>query len=104
MVVEQHVDPPPISLIKSKHDDNLNNDFVKQQLRRDPISEKSDLCEFKMTLFGNGNLEELLLFVCNSSMTIEDSVTMEPSAKSQLLSTLGRGEALCHFYLLSSDV
>ena len=68
------------------------------------MSEKLDLCEFKMTLFGNGNLEELLLFVCNSSMTIEDSVTMEPSAKSQLLSTLGRGEALCHFYLLSSDV
>ena len=44
LVIEQHVDQPPISMIKSKHDDKSDKDFVKIKLSRDMSSEKSDLC------------------------------------------------------------
>ena len=71
LVVEHHMELPPIPLIKSKHDDKLDKDFVKLKLRRDPTPEKSDLYEFKMALFNNGNPEEFLLFVCNFNMTIK---------------------------------
>ena len=42
-------------MIKSKHDDKSYNDFVKLKLRSDPTSEKSELYEFKMALFDNGD-------------------------------------------------
>ena len=48
-VVQLHVDPPPPPLIKSKHDDKLEKDFVNIKLRRDPTSEKLDRYEFKWT-------------------------------------------------------
>ena len=35
---EQHVDPPPIPLIKSKHDHKLDKDFLKLEWRRDQMS------------------------------------------------------------------
>ena len=53
--VQVQVDPPPIPMIKSKHDDKSYNDFVKLKLRSDPTSEKSELYEFKMALFDNGD-------------------------------------------------
>ena len=56
-VVQVHVEPPPTPLIKSKHDDKLDNFFVKLKFYRDPTSATSDLCEFKMALFGNGDQE-----------------------------------------------
>ena len=46
-VVQLHMDPPPIPLIKIKHDDKLEKDFVKIKLHRDLTSENSDLYEFK---------------------------------------------------------
>ena len=85
-MVEQHVDPPPTPLIKINHTDNLDKDFVKLNLRRDPTSDKSDLYEFKMALFDNGDPEEFLLFVCNLNMTIEATGTMEMAAKVQYIS------------------
>ena len=33
-VLHVHMDQPPIPLIKIKHDDNLDKDFVKLKLRR----------------------------------------------------------------------
>ena len=68
-VVHFHVEPPPTPLRKSKHSDKLENDFVKIKLRRDPRSERSNLYEFKIALFDNGDLEEFLLFICNSNVT-----------------------------------
>ena len=53
-----HVEPPLRPLIKSKHDDKLDKDFVKLKLRRDLTSENLDIYEFKMALFGNGETEE----------------------------------------------
>ena len=58
------------------------------------MSEKSDLYEFKMALFGNGNPEELLLLVRNFQITLEESVALAVSVKIQYLCTLLRGEAL----------
>ena len=54
-MVQQHVDPSLNLLIKSKHDDNFDKYFVKLKLFRDLTSEKSDLYEFKMALFDNGD-------------------------------------------------
>ena len=49
-VVQQHVDPPPTTLIKNKHDDKSDKNFVKIKLRRYLTSEKSELYEFKIYL------------------------------------------------------
>ena len=50
-----HVEPPPIPLIKSKNYDKSDKYFVKINLRSDPTSQESDLYEFKMSLFDNGD-------------------------------------------------
>ena len=52
------VEPPPTPLIIIKHDDNLEKDFVKVKLHRDPTSENLGVYEFKMTLFYNGDRED----------------------------------------------
>ena len=65
-----YVGPPSITLIKSKINEKSDTYFVNIKFRRDPMSEKSDLYEFKMALFDNGNPEELLLFVCNFNMNL----------------------------------
>ena len=62
-----HVEPPTIPLIKEKHDDKSDKYFVKLKLRRDPTSPSSDLYEFKMSLFDNGNSE---YFYCLSVTSI----------------------------------
>ena len=62
-LVQLHVEPPPITLIKGKHNDKSEKDFVTMKLRRDPTSENSDLYEFKMSLFYNGYQEDV--FVCS---------------------------------------
>ena len=45
-VVNFNVEPPPTPLIKSKHNDKLEMDFVILKLRRDPTSENLDLYGF----------------------------------------------------------
>ena len=60
-----HMDQLPIPLIKSNNDMKVEKYSVKIELRRDLTSEKSDLCEFKMTLFDNGEPEEFFLFLRN---------------------------------------
>ena len=50
-LVQLHVEPPPTPLIKSNHNDNPGNYFVKMKLRRDPTSENSNVYEFKIALF-----------------------------------------------------
>ena len=54
-MVEQHVETPTTPLIKIKHDDKSDNDFVKLKLRRDTTLDKSDVYEFKIALFKNGD-------------------------------------------------
>ena len=61
--VQMHLDPPPITIIKSNNNVKLDKYCVKTKLRSDPTSEKSDLYDFKMSLFDNGYPEVFLLFI-----------------------------------------
>ena len=65
-----HVDPSEIPLIKENHDGKSDKYFLKLKLRRYPKSSTSDLYEFKISLFDNGEPENVLLFVCNFKMTL----------------------------------
>ena len=98
------MEPPLTPLIKSKHNDNQDKDFVKLKLHRDTTSEKLDLYELKMALFNNGKTEEFLLFVRNFNMTLEASGNMYPAGNDQYPRTLVSGEALRQFESLYSDV
>ena len=64
-MVQIHVEPLPITLIKNKNHTKAKKDRVKKKFCRDSTSEKSDLYELKMALFDNGKPEELFLFVKN---------------------------------------
>ena len=78
---QPHVEPPSITLIKEKHDGKSEEYFVKLKLCRDPTLTLSDLYEFKMLLFGNGELEGFLLFVSNFNMNLAASGKLEVDAK-----------------------
>ena len=83
-----YVEPPPIPPIKEKHDVKSDKYFVKLKLLRYPTLYTSDLYEFKMSLFDNGEPGEFLLFVINFNMTLAASGTLEAGAKYQYLHTL----------------
>ena len=61
-LLQLHVYPTPITLIKGKHDDKPGKDFVKMKLRRDPTSKKSDLYESKIALFYNVYREDCFVW------------------------------------------
>ena len=103
-ITQSHVDPLPINLLKELHDGKSDKDFVKLKLRIDPTSSTSDLYEFKISLFYNGEMEEFLLFVRNFNTTLAASGTMDADAKFQYLCTLVHREALHKFDSLSADV
>ena len=103
-VVQLHMEQPTTPLIKSKHDDKSENNVVNIKLRWDPTSEKLGLYEFEMALFDISNPEEFLLFVRNFNMTLKVSGTFQADTNTQYLRTLVRGEVLCQFDTLSSDV
>ena len=84
----------PYPLIKSINNAKLENDCVKIKLRSDPMSEKLDPYEFKMSLFDNNDPKEFLLFLQNFQMTLESSGDISASAKIQYLHTLLRGKVL----------
>ena len=94
-----HVKPPSTHLIKSKHSDNLDNDFVRIKLRGDTIPEKS----FNMDLFENDKPEEFLLFVHNFNTTLAASGTLTTEAKVQYLHLIVHVKALLQFYALYDD-
>ena len=60
-----HVKPPLVPLIKGNDDDIRDKDCAKIILRMNPMSQKSDIYEFKMALFDNGKPQNLLLFIRN---------------------------------------
>ena len=71
-----HIDPPHIPLIKEKYNGKSYKDFVKLKLRRDPTLRTSDIYEFKMSFFENGEPEEFLLSVRNFNTTLPVSGTL----------------------------
>ena len=98
------MDTPPTPLNKIKNDAKLDKEIVKTKLRRNPTSEKSDLYEFKIDFFDNGELEEFFLFVRNCQITLDDSVAIAASAKIQYHHTLLRAKELCQLDVLYVDV
>ena len=78
--------------------------YVKLKFHIYPKSSTSDLYEFKMSFFGHGDPEEFILFICNFSMTLAETGTLDMDTNIQYLHTTGNGEALCQFDLLSADV
>ena len=82
-MTQEHVEPPPILLIKSRHENNLDKGLVKLKLRRDPTSNMLELYESKMAFFDNGDPEEFLLFVRNFNITLVASGTLTTGAKNQ---------------------
>ena len=101
---QPHVDHLRISVIKDKHGGKSDKDFVKLKLSRDPKLSTSDLYEFKMSLFENGEPEESFLFVRNFNKTLKTSRLLEADADFQYLCNIVHREALRQFDLLSSDV
>ena len=61
-LLQVHVDPTPITLIKSKHNDKSEKDFVKLKLCRDQNSSKLDLYELKIALFGKSEPEQFFVY------------------------------------------
>ena len=78
----------PIALIESKNNRKSDKYCVKIKLCRDPTSEKSDLYEFKIALFENGDTEEFLFFVRKFQMNLKASETFAASANIHYLCTL----------------
>ena len=85
------MEPPTKPLIKSKHGDKSDKDFVNIKLRRDLTSEKSDLYELKMALFEKGKIEEFLLFIHNFNMNLKELGMLETAKKVQYIHTIVRG-------------
>ena len=61
--------------------DKSDNEFSNIKFCRYPMSEKSDLYEFNLTLFDNGDPEEFLLFVRKFNMTLKASQMLQAGAK-----------------------
>ena len=89
-IVQVHVEPPPIPLIKSKNDEKSDKYCAEIKLRRDPTSENSYLYGFKFSLFDIGDPEGLLLFISNFNITPKASGTLVSGAKVQYVRTLVR--------------
>ena len=82
-MTQAHVEPPPILPINSKSNGKSDKYIVKLRLCRDPTSGTSDLYEFKMSLFDNGDPEDYLSLMKNFNMTLVVSGTLETGAKVQ---------------------
>ena len=65
-----HVDPPLIALIKETHGGKSEKYFVKIKLRRTRTSSTSDLYEFKISSFDNGDPEEFYCSRVTSILTL----------------------------------
>ena len=99
-----HVEPPTIPLVKETSTDNSHGDYVRLNLRRDPMSSTLDLNEFRISLFDHGEPEDFLLFFRNFQINLAATGTLETEDKVQYLRKLVRGEALRQFDLLYADV
>ena len=75
-----HVEPPTIPFIKKNSTGKSDGDYVKLKLRRDPIYSTFDICEFMMSLFDHGELEEFILFLKSLHTILPAIGTLETKA------------------------
>ena len=99
-----HLEPPPIPLIKQIYTGKLGLDYVKINLLRDPTSITSDLYVFRMSLFDHGDPEEFLLFIRNFQTTLAATGNIETEANLQYLRTIFQVRALSPFESRFADV
>ena len=99
-----HMKSPRILRIKSMNNDRSDKYCVQIKLRRDMMSQNSDLYENKMALFDNGDPEEFLLFIRNFNMFLKKSGKLTARANIQYLCTLVCGKALRQFDTFSDEV
>ena len=62
-MIQAHVEPPPIPLIKGTYYGKSEKYFINLKLRRYPVSSTSDLYESRMSLFDNGEPEAFFVRV-----------------------------------------
>ena len=101
--ISDHLEPPPIPLIKETTTCKSYGYYVKLNLSRYPMYSTSDPYEFRISFFDYGELEEFLLFIKIFLMNRGAMGTLETEAKVQYVCMLVRGEALSHFDLVSAD-
>ena len=82
--INPHIEPPPITLIKEKHDGNSDKYLLKLKLHRDPTFPTSDLYEFKMSLFDNGYPKE---FFCSFITSTQPSRHQGSSRRAKNINT-----------------
>ena len=87
----EHVEPPPITLIKETYNGKSYKYFFRIKLCRDLSSSTSDLYEFSMYFFEHGDPEEFLLFILNFNMALATTGKMDMDENIQYLHTLIRG-------------
>ena len=96
--------PPLITLIESNNNAKLYKYCIKFKLRRETLSEKSDMYGFKMALFYKGNTEESFLFIKNFKISLKASGTLAASANIQCFRALLHDKALCQLDTFSVEV
>ena len=75
-MMQVYVEQTPILLIKGKYNGKSDKDIKKLKFCIYSASSTSYLYEFKMLFFDKGDLEDFLLFVHNSNMTLAASRTI----------------------------
>ena len=101
--VQIHVDPPPITLIKSKNYMKKEKDSVKIISFRSYVG-KSRHVWIKNGLFDKDKLKDLLLFMRNFKITLDASGPLSENAKLQYLHTIIHGEAQYQFDTFCAQV
>ena len=79
VLVQNHVDPPPIPLIKSNVDTKLKKYYVKTKLCRNSMPNTYGMYELKVSKYDNGETKGF--FQINYQMTLELSGSINSSEK-----------------------
>ena len=101
---QSHVELPLIPLIIVINDGESDKKIVNLKFCGYPKSSTSDLYEFRVSVFDNGNPEGFLLFMSNFNMNLAVTRIMDTGTKIQYLSIIVHGIALCQFESFSADV
>ena len=92
--VQAHIDPPPISLIRSTTEKVEECNIIKINMRRDPAPATFDTYELKVPTFENGKPEESLQMIKDFKTATDGTETTSTTRKIQFLRTMLCREAL----------
>ena len=98
--VQINVETPTIPTIRGNIDKKLQKCYVKTKFCINTTSGTSEMYEFKIDLFDNGDTEEFLLFQRNYQITIESTGSITMGEKIQYVHTWLLGEYLLGYETL----